>query len=104
MESRLDLVDDAIQNATLFLHISKFTVCLSGTSTIRTTPECKNVYTLFTVSHFSATMYTYESHLHPQICVRTFTGGVHVHSSFNCGGIGKLITYTLPIPIIASST
>ena len=31
MESRLDLVDDAIQNATLFLHISKFTACLSAT-------------------------------------------------------------------------
>ena len=61
-----------------------------------------NIYTLFTDSDRSATMYTYGSHYTPQICVRIFTGGVYmytpvftVHCKYKCSHEWAKNLYTM---------
>ena len=63
-ESRLDLVDDAIQNPTLLAHLLVYQLFVSpGYSG---THLKLKIYTLVTELHLSATMYTYGSNLHPR--------------------------------------
>ena len=66
MESRLDQVDDAIQNATLFFCTSPSLLFVSELPLQFRAHLNVKIYTLFTDSHPSATMYTYGSHLHPR--------------------------------------